>query len=158
MRLAPVISILILASAAFAQETASKVSISELGWMSGCWKQTRGEGRYTIEEWTKPAGMMIGTSRSYRDGKMTAYEFLRIIEKEGEIFYVAIPSGQKETFFKLTSQGAGEAVFENPAHDFPQRLAYKRSGENGLIARAEAKQDGQVRGFDVVYERIECGL
>lgn len=156
MKLAILVSVFILSSISLAQDRVSKPSANDLGWMSGCWKQARGEGRYTIEQWTKPAGMMIGTSRSYRNGKISSYEFLRIIEKDGEIFYVAIPFGQKETFFKLTSMKEGEAVFENPEHDFPQRLAYKRAGEDGLTARVEAKVDGQVKGFDVEYERVKC--
>ncbi len=145
-----------LALAAPAQDKPKKPSVGDLAWFSGCWKQQKDGNRYTIEQWSKPAGMMIGTVRSYRDGRITAYEFLRIIEKEGDIYFVAIPSGQEEAAFKLTSLKDGEAVFENPEHDFPQRLVYKKAGEDGLTARVEATKDGKETGFDVIYNKTNC--
>jgi hypothetical protein len=148
--------LLFLSHFVFAQDKPARPTVDDLGWMSGCWKQDRGKGRYAIEQWTKPAGMILGTSRSYRDGKMTSYEFLRIIEKDGDIFFVAIPSGQKEAAFKLTSLNEGAAVFENPEHDFPQKIAYRKDGTDGLRARVEAKKDGKVGGFDVVFSRTSC--
>jgi hypothetical protein len=148
--------LLLLSTSALAQGVPKKPSVDDLAWMSGCWKQSRGTDMYTIEQWTRPAGMMLGTARSYREGKMTSYEFLRIIEKDGDIFYVAIPSGQKEAYFKLTSIKAGEAVFENPEHDFPQKIAYRKEGKDGMRARVEATENGKLNGFDVVFTRISC--
>ena len=55
-------------------------------------------------------------------GRTVEYEFLLLrVEANGEINYVAKPSGQAETAFKLIRANATEAVFENPQHDFPQR-------------------------------------
>ena len=50
---------------------------------------------------------------------------------------------------------SNEAVFENPAHDFPQRVIYKRDGDK-LNARIEGTKDGKTRGIDFPYTRIAC--
>jgi hypothetical protein len=50
---------------------------------------------------------------------------------------VAQPGGRAPTAFKLTRAGANEAVFENPAHDFPKRIAYRKEADGSLTARVE---------------------
>ncbi len=110
--------------------------IGELSWISGDW-QTAPGGRAQIEEhWTQPAGgSMLGMSRTVAGGKTAEFEFLRIEQREDGIYYVAQPKGRcPHTDFKLTRVTAGEAVFENPTHDFPKRIIYKKAAEDSLTA------------------------
>lgn len=136
------------------QET--KPTVQALGWISGCWENTRGK-RYNEEHWTKVAGnTMIGMSRMLNDGRAIQFEFLRIhADQEGNIFYTAKPSGQPEASFKLVSWKENEAVFENPAHDFPTRIIYRRTGD-ALQAHIEGKMNGQMRGIDFPFTRAKC--
>jgi hypothetical protein len=46
--------------------------------------------------------------------------------------------------------------FENPKHDFPQRIGYERKG-NALLAWIEGTQDGKVRRLEFPYLRTSCG-
>lgn len=141
---------------AFPQNTAEKRTLNDLSWFSGCWQMERAPGRVSFEQWTRPQGIMIGLAYSLRDGKIVDHEFLRLIERDGDIFYVAIPVRQKETDFKLTSLKGGTAVFENPEHDFPQRIIYRKS-DGGISVRVEGEENGQTRGFDLIYSAVECG-
>ena len=109
--------------------------ISDLGWMSGDW-QTDPSGRAVSEEhWTRPAGgSMIGMGRTLAGDRTVAFEFLRVEERGESIYYVASPKGRcPATDFKLTRLSGQEAVFENPAHDFPKRIIYRKNSE-GLTA------------------------
>ena len=65
-------------------------SVSDLGWMAGCWASD-GREAGSGETWMAPAGgMMLGMSRSVRDGKANGYEFIRISEEtDGRIIFVA---------------------------------------------------------------------
>ncbi|HUF02944.1 MAG TPA: DUF6265 family protein [Aridibacter sp.] len=148
-------TLLLLSLSAFPQDKPAKPTVKDLAWFSGCWQMERAPARTSYEQWTYPAGIMIGMAYSMRDGKMVDHEFLRIIEKDGDIFYVAIPYRQKETHFKLTSLEDGVAVFENPEHDFPQKITYTRRAD-GINARVEGKSNGQVRGFELVYSPADC--
>ena len=110
--------------------------ITQLAWISGDW-QTAPGGRAEIEEhWTQPAGgSMLGMSRTVAGGKTAEFEFLRIEQRENEIYYVAQPKGRcPQTDFKLTRVTPQEAVFENPTHDFPKRIIYKKTADDSLTA------------------------
>ena len=69
---------------------------------------------------------MLGLGRFTKGGKTTTSEQLRVESRAGKIVYVAEPSGQKRTEFALTKSTDGEAVFENPKHDFPKRIRYEK--------------------------------
>ena len=85
---------------------------------------------------------MLGLNRVIRPGKRAFFEFLRIEERDGEIAYVAQPGGGASTSFRLVSVEGTTAVFENPDHDFPQRIIY-RLDDGKLCARIEGTVDGE---------------
>ncbi len=133
-----------------------KPTLNDLHWLSGCWDN--GDTLYRYEEqWMKPAGTsLLGMSRTVANGKTVAHEFLQIRqEKNGNIFYVANPSGQEQEFFKLGKFEPGELVFENPEHDFPQRIIYRLKGDS-LIARIEGTSKGKQRSSDFPMIRAKC--
>lgn len=134
-----------------------KTSVTALTWMSGCWELNVAPQKMTItEQWMKPGGgLMIGMSRTVKAEKTLMFEFLRIAEKEDGVYYVAKPSSAKdETNFKLVKWSKGEAVFENLAHDFPQRIIYKHEKADSLAARIESA-DGK-KGMDIPMTRAKC--
>jgi len=133
------------------------VSIDKLGWIAGCWERT-GKGRVTTEQWMKPSGgMMLGMSHTVANGRTVEHEFIQIIQEEnGDIYYVAFPSRQEKASFKLVKHGEGEALFENPEHDFPQRIIYRLEKDGSLFARIEGTVNGKQRGVDFPMKRATC--
>ena len=139
-------------------ETA-KVGIDSIGFMRGCWAIERPERKTRIEEqWMAPAGgTMIGMSRTVKDGKTNGWEYMRIEAGDSGIFFVSKPKENKEeTSFKLKTSAANELVFENPDHDFPQRVIYRANGSDTLNARIEGTQKGKSSGVDFPYKRVKC--
>ena len=55
------------------------------------------------------------------------------------MIYLAWPSGQDPVEFTRTGSTTTSRVFQNPAHDFPDRISYKRSGDT-LEAKASGKK------------------
>jgi hypothetical protein len=111
-------------------------NVSELAWISGDW-QTAPGGKAQIEEhWMAPAGgSMIGMGRTIASGKTVEFEYLRIEQRAEEIYYVASPKGRcPGTDFKLTRLSPQEAIFENPEHDFPKRIIYRKNLDGSLTA------------------------
>ena len=110
-----------------AAEPLAAADLRSLDWLGGAWTSDTKEG-WTEERWA-PArgGVMMGTSLSGKAGKASAFEFMRLTEDgDGKVSLWAAPGGQKPTRFKLISSSANTAVFENPAHDFPTRIEYRR--------------------------------
>jgi hypothetical protein len=134
---------------------AAKPSAGDVGWMAGCWGFTR-NGRHVVEQWL-PAegGTLMGVSRTVANGKTTEYEFLVIRSGANGLEYVAKPSKQPETVFTATRVTATEAVFENPAHDFPKKIHYTRSGD-ALTAAIEGPMNGQNRRIEFPYTKAGC--
>ena len=135
-----------------------KATLGDLSWLGGCWEMNLPDKQLLITElWMKPAGgMMIGAGRTVKNGRAVDHEFLRIVEEPDGIYYVAKPTANKEeTRFKLIKSLSGEIVFENPTHDFPQRVMYKLSGDK-LTGRIEGTKDGKTRGIDFPYTRVKC--
>ena len=129
--------------------------IAELSWISGDWQTSPG-GRAQIEEhWTQPAGgSMLGMGRTVSGGKTAEFEFLRIEQRDDGIYYVAQPNGQcPATDFKLTRTTGQEVVFENPTHDFPKRIIYKKTGVDPLTASVDGGEGTKQQTF--VYHRMK---
>jgi hypothetical protein len=156
MRSVLVVAILLLISSTAAAQTVTK--LSDLGWMSGCWELNDDKrGMLISEMWMKPSGnAMMGVGRTIKSGKLVDFEFLRIVEDANGIAYISRPSENKEdTSFKMIRSSTGEVVFENAAHDFPQRIIYKGSGEK-MTARIEGLTNGKLKGIDFPYARVRC--
>jgi Domain of unknown function (DUF6265) len=131
-------------------ELATGWTISDLGWMAGDW-QTASTGRAVSEEhWTRPAGgSMIGISRTLVGDRTASFEFLRLEERGDSIYYVASPKGRcPATDFKLTRLSGQEAVFENPQHDFPKRIIYRKNSDGGVTAIVDGGEGTKSERFD----------
>ncbi len=153
----PVLFVLILPALVSARE--AKASVDGLGWMAGCWELTARNGAMIVsEQWMKPGGgTLIGMSRTVSGGKTVAWEFVRIVTDADGISYVAKPHQNKEeTVFKIAKWSPTELVFENIAHDFPQRIIYRNSGSDGLFARIEGTKNGKLSGMDIPMKRVKC--
>jgi hypothetical protein len=138
------------------QET--KRSIQSLRWLAGCWELNNEKlGTVVTEMWMKPSGdAMIGAGRTLKSGKLIDFEFFRITEDADGMSFIARPSANKEdTTFKMIKSSVDEIVFENSAHDFPQRIMYKRNAGN-LTARIEGTTNGNLKGIDFPFTRVRC--
>ena len=135
----------------------AKAALGDVAWLAGAWVGTRGTGGTTsIEErWSPPlGGAMLAVSRtvSRAKDKMVAFEFLRIVERDGGLVYIAQPGGRPPTEFVLTELTKTRAVFENPRHDSPQRIVYEISAEGGLSATIGFFKGGRPQRFEFKKE------
>ena len=117
--------------------------LAGLTWLAGSWVLVSGN-TVSEEHWTPPRGhTMLGLNRTVTDGRTAAFEYLRIESTPEGVVYLASPQGRDPpTRFPLVESGPRRAVFENPSHDFPQRIVYERTGDR-LDARIEGWQDGR---------------
>lgn len=147
--------LLVLATAGFfvLPVTAAELSLDDLAWISGTWEGTSGSVRQE-EYWSRPAGgLILGIHRDLFSENRSFFEFLRIEQRDDGIFYVAMPRGRVGTDFRLIELQDGRAVFENPDHDFPQRIIYTRDGDT-LSARIEGAENGKQRSSGWSWRRV----
>lgn len=136
---------------------ADGAALSRLAWLAGCWKSETAEPG-SGEHWMPLAGgTLLGVSRTVKEGKTVEFEFMQIrAAADGTLAFIAQPSGQQTTVFPLLRISDTEAVFENPRHDFPQRVAYRREGETKLKARIEGLRNGALRVIEFRMSRVSC--
>src|SRR5690606_41355892 len=90
-----------------------------------------------------------------RNGATVGHEFLQIREEaDGNVVYVALPSGQAETTFVMTASAPDSVTFENPRHDFPQRITYRLLSADRLAVRIEGVRDATPRQVDFPLRRV----
>lgn len=100
---------------------------------------------------------MLGMSRTVAGGAMRAWEALRIQQDNGRLAYIAQPNGGSATAFPAMITTDTLAMFENLAHDFPQRIAYRKVSADSVVARISAEKDGRTRGMDIPMKKVRCG-
>ena len=129
----------------------AKATIADVAWLAGPWTGTK-RASGTEERWSPTkGGAMLGVSRTVKGDKMVAFEYLRIVERDGGLVYVAQPGGKSPTEFVLTELDKKRAVFVNPRHDYPQRIVYELSKEGALTASIGFAK-GSLQGFEFKRE------
>jgi hypothetical protein len=130
--------------------------IEQVGWLAGCWGRTSGT-QVVEEQWMRPrGGLMLGAGRTVEGDSLIEFEQVRVLEREGRLIYAAAPSGQTPAEFPSLVVTDSSVTFENLAHDFPQRILYRRAGRDSLVARVEGTRGGKSRGVDFAYGRTAC--
>ena len=128
----------------------------QVAWLQGCWQLDSG-GRVAEEQWMAPrGGIMLGVGRTVRDGKLVEYESVVLREEDGKLAYEAHPSGQPSAVFLSKTLDESSIVFENPTHDYPQRVGYKYDGA-ALLAWIDGTVNGKPRRVEFPYRRVACG-
>jgi hypothetical protein len=149
-------AVALMALLALPTAAAAQSAIDKAAWLSGCW-ESKNERRTIIEMWMAPAGgMMLGASRTVANGAVREFEHLRLRASGDTLIYTALPSGQNQTDFKGIP-ALDVLTFENPQHDFPTRIIYRKVGSDSASARVEGPgKDGAMRGFDVKMRKVSC--
>jgi hypothetical protein len=101
-------------------------------------------------------GTMLGMARTTKGDSVMEFEQTRIVERDGRLVFIAQPSGQARTEFMSVDVSDSTVIFANPAHDFPQRVIYRRKGADAMEARIEGTRQGKQRGMDFPYRRVAC--
>lgn len=109
--------------------------------LTGCWIMRDGE-RTAEECWTRGnAGLMIGSGRAWTGETIDNWEWMRIERgADGTLSFFASPKGAPQTGFKAAKVSEQEVLFENPKHDYPQRVRYWKTPKG--IAAEISKTDG----------------
>lgn len=136
----------------------------KLIWLKGTWVArpssrdgNRDSDMVSVEIWKRiDAHTLEGHSYTIKEGDTVFTEKLKLEQNEKGIFYVAtVPHNPGPVYFKLVRVDENEAVFENPEHDFPNRIIYRRErGEvETLHARIEGVRKGKESAVDFWFTR-----
>ena len=144
--------------------TQDAASLVALAWLEGCWQGTVNQREYREQWMPLRGGLLVGVSQTVAQGTTQGYEYLRVESRPDGIYYVASPSGRKETAFRLAERTVDRTgdrndeifTFVNAAPEFPQKITYRRASEGWLYAAVEGKIDGADKLVTYPMRRIGC--
>jgi len=139
----------------FGGSVVARAANPSLDWMAGHWCIEQ-NGNTTEELWLPPVGgVLVGLGRTRTNERTTGYEYLRIVDVDGVQSFIAQPGGRLPTAFKRTAGGEQWVRFENPDHDFPQSIEYRREG-SALHAEVAGPGDNGEESV-ISYDYSPCG-
>lgn len=146
------------ADSSLSEKHTSSGKLSQLSWMDGGWKMNMPDGTLN-ERWrTMSDTEMVGSSELVSEKGDTMFsEKIRIVLRDNSLWYIPVVSNQndgKEVLFKEKSVSPTEIIFENPAHDYPQRIIYNKKSATEMHARIEGNVSGLAKGEDFNYNRL----
>ena len=131
-------------------------SADAAAWLSGCWVMRRGTA-IVEEQWMAPAGgVMLGMGRTVKAGVVQDYELMIIRARDGRVDYEAHPMQQAASTFTATVVSDTLLQFENPQHDFPRVVSYRRQGADSMVARIAASPAPGGKQVLFPYQRVAC--
>jgi hypothetical protein len=140
-----------------ARTRAARSSVSDLGFMAGCWRGLTRSGT-TIEEFYTPpsSNLIVGVTRYVREGRVVDFEFTRIDQTDSGAVITPHPKGVRSVSFAPKVVERNRAIWENPTHDFPQRIVYTRVAADTLVARIEGQTPSGDRALEWRMARATC--
>jgi len=143
-----VIAIVVLIILASCQKKTEKKfgKLEKMHWLVGSWEQKLPDGILT-ETWSKENDSTFKGESYFINLKDTVhFEKIKLHQNVEKLIYSATVVGQnnnKPIDFLMTSAIENTFTFENPAHDYPQKIIYKKVSESSFVATISGKQQGK---------------
>lgn len=124
----------------------SHAQLDKARWLIGEWGNSSKEGDLT-EIWSQLNDSTLAGKTSFVAGKDTIFmESIEIVQKNDSLFYNTQVSNQndgKSISFKNTDATENQVVFENPKHDFPQKIVYNKITADSLVVEVSGMKKGK---------------
>lgn len=130
--------------------------IAKYNWLVGTWQNISQEG-LAVEKWEAVNDSTFIGSSYFVVGKDTvSAEKLTLEQKGKELFYVPIvkQNNNMPVYFKMTSFTETGVVFENPKHDFPQKITYNRITPDSMVAEISGTVEGKQQAQQFAMKRV----
>ncbi len=120
--------------------------IKKANWFLGRWENKSSEGTLS-ESWKKQNDSTFYGESYFVIEKDTVFaETIHLEERNGKLTYIVTVPNQKQekpVRFNLTENSQNQLIFENPSHDFPNKIIYNQVGTDSLVAEIFGMKDGK---------------
>lgn len=128
--------------------------IEDLGWLVGSWKRLNNKpGQAGNERWIiDPDIGLRGYGVTTKGSDTLFIEKMRIVPGDNNaLYYVAdVIENPMPVYFKITSVQQNDFTCENPNHDFPKRISYRRK-----LKTLQVTISGNGKSIDYEFVKID---
>jgi hypothetical protein len=139
-------------------ESSNVHRIEKANWLIGEWQHNSGTEK-VAEVWEKENDTVyLGRSYDLRNTDTVSSERIRLEEHGDRLFYIPIVKNQnmgEVVKFILASENGNQLVFENPQHDFPQKISYTLITKDSLFAEISGMYKGKQESEKYPMHRIK---
>ena len=141
------LSLLLLALVSCKNDTNTYEKIKDSQWLLGKWTSQSQNG-ILEETWKSLNDSTLSGTSYFIKGKDTLHNELIVLQQNSDnLLYKATITGEnngKTIVFPLTSSTEKSLHFENPKHDYPQKIDYEYANANTLITKISGVQAGKL--------------
>jgi hypothetical protein len=127
-------------------ESNKYAEIEKAAWLIGTWENNSPEGNLS-ETWSKENDSVYNGQSYFIKKQDTLHsEQITLTQTGTELVYRPTVQGQnnnKPVDFKMTNSTDKQIVFENQAHDYPQKIVYNKITGDSLVATISGMQQGK---------------
>ncbi len=135
--------------------------LNKASWLLGDWEQQTEDGTAT-EHWERQNDSTFIGSSYFLIEKDTVSAETMVLEQRGDTLTynptVREQNDMQAIQFTLTSSSDSMLVFENPAHDFPQKITYKIITADSIFAEISGNIKGEQKKISFPYTRLTPSL
>ena len=121
-------------------------TLNKAAWLIGTWNNQLATDTVT-ETWQRQSDSSFVGASSFKGKGASSEERIVLTQTGGHLLYVPTVSNQnagQPVTFNATSVSEKELVFENPAHDFPQKISYRQITDDSLVAEVSGMINGKM--------------
>jgi|SRR5690606_5109731 len=141
------------------EETKAKTytELEKAEWFLGQWVNKSPDAEFS-ETWMKENdSVYTGESYFIKHSSDTLFaETIRLTETHGKLnMIITVPNQNdgKPVSFEMKSANDTLLVFENPAHDFPTKITYRKVNKDSLVAEISGLKDGETTSQRFPFKR-----
>jgi hypothetical protein len=132
--------------------------LEQVAWLLGEWRNNTPRG-VLYEAWRiKDDSTYTGRSCFVVGVDTVSSEVVELGVRGGALLYIPTVRDQNNrqpVTFTETRVTGKEMIFENPAHDFPQRITYTQINPDSLVAVISGKQGEKEKSVQFPMKRVE---
>ena len=132
--------------------------LEKTSWLIGEWA-SHSDGARISEVWKKVSDSVYqGKSYFIRGSDTVSSESISLIQRENTLYYIPVVKNQNEgqaVSFKLSVLDSTKFVFENPDHDFPQKIMYQQLSHDSLMAEISGTVKGEHRSERFPMKKVQ---
>tara|TARA_B100000401_G_C52806582_1_gene721427 strand:- start:2142 stop:2639 length:498 start_codon:yes stop_codon:yes gene_type:complete len=134
--------------------------LKKLNWLGGFWLDTTTfnsmkPSKKTYERWNWFEDSIVGSGGNIFDLDTSLTENILIKQIDSSLVYIVRVKDKSMLSYNMVYNSLDSIVFENKAHDFPQKISYKKTTSNSFLIYLQGYSYEMKRELRLSYFRAD---